>query len=90
MDDAAVIDDAAADTGAEGEQDKVVDVAAGTVPLFAEGGGVGVILEDDGCAELLADGIAQGEVFERFEVIGTEDDALAQADETGDADADTE
>ena len=60
------------------------------MPLFAEGGGVGVIFEDDGSAELLADGIAQGEVFERFEVIGTEDDPLAQADEPGDADADAE
>ena len=47
-------------------------------------------IPDDGRAELLADGIAEGEVLERFEIVGTENDALAQADETGDADADTE
>ena len=73
---------------AEGEEDEVVDLASGAHPFFAEGGGVGVVFEDDGGAEAFFDGVADGEVLEFGEIVGADDEALFEEDETGDADAD--
>ena len=69
MEDLAVKDDAAADAGAEGQEDEVVDLFAGAHPGLAEGGGVGVVLEDDGGAEAAFDIVADGEILQIREVI---------------------
>ncbi len=89
MQDAAAGDDAAADAGAEGEQDQVFDVAAGAHPLFALGGGVGVVFEDDGSFEALGEFVADGVLVEAEQVVGADDDAAVEVDEAGDADADS-
>src|SRR6266566_1106310 len=52
----------AADAGAEGEEDEIVDAFAGAEEKFAERGGVGVILNFHVEAEERLKAIAQGEM----------------------------
>ena len=71
-----VDDDAAADAGAECEQDEIVDVAARSHPFFAERGGVGVVFENHFGAETLFDFIPHGVVVELRQVGRADDDPL--------------
>jgi len=84
----AIHNDAAADAGAERQQDQVVDVFARAEPLLAERRGVGVVLQNDRLAEPAADLIAQCHAFERRQVVAVGDDALLHADEAGHGHAD--
>ena len=79
-------DDAAADTGAEGDRHEVRDSAAAAGDLLAEGRAVGVVLDVGGFAEPLSDEVAQRGIVEA-EVRGELHDALF-IDGTRSADAD--
>jgi hypothetical protein len=81
-------DDAAADAGAQRQQDQIVHVASRAHPLLAQRGGVGIVFQDDMRAQAAFDLGTDGEVFQRREIVRVADDAFLQQDETGDADAD--
>ena len=58
LDDPTFLDDPAADPRAQGEQHEAAGVPSGAGPVFAIGGGVGVVLEDRRLGELLAEQVA--------------------------------
>ena len=55
-------DDAAADAGAKRQQDHALKIAARADPVFAIGGGVGVVLEGDRHSAMVAHAVADGEI----------------------------
>src|SRR3954453_3448222 len=57
-----VDDDAATEAGADGDDDDVLGADACAEAVLPPGGGVGVVLDDDGKGELLGDLIAKGGV----------------------------
>ncbi len=61
-------DDAAADAGAQGEEDHAVEVAARADPELAVGGGAGVVGEGDRQPAMLGDPVADGEIVPALEV----------------------
>ena len=86
--DSAIVNNAAADAGAEREQNEVFDVAAGSDPLFAEGGGVGIVFQNDRGIEAAREFLANGEVFKRGEVVGVADHSVLKRNKAGDGDSD--
>jgi hypothetical protein len=53
------LDDAAADARSDRDEQQVVGVLAGTEAILAPGRGIGVVLDDDGEVDELADGLGQ-------------------------------
>jgi hypothetical protein len=80
-------DNAAADAGAECEQDQAVDAAARSGPVFADGRRVGVVLEGGRQLEHLVDVIADGDVLPRLQVGRIEDQAGGDVHGAGRGDA---
>jgi len=74
---AAVGDDGAADAGAQGEQDDVAAPAGGSLPEFAEQGGMGVVEDRHGV--WMGQGVLPAEVFQSQEPPGHEGDVGAVA-----------
>ena len=83
----AVEDDAAADAGADGDQQEVVDVVAGAELELAPGRGVRVVLDDDGQAERRLEVGLQVEVAPG-QVGGEQHDGAGLVDVAGRAHAD--
>ncbi len=73
-------DDAAADAGPERQQDQVVDVTSRAEPLLALRRGVGVVFQNHGRAELVADFVPNRETVELRQVVRTDDQALLNLD----------
>ena len=82
--------DAAADSGAKGDDGHVGDAAGGAQPLLAEGGDVGVVFEDDAGAEAAFDLGAHWIFFKPREVGGLAQHSSGEVDDAGDADAGAE
>ena len=92
--------DAAADSGAEGDDRHIGNSASGTKPLLAEGGDVGVVFEDDASAVFLMpvflaaqpalDFGADGILVEAGKVGGFAKHSGLHVDDAGDAEADAE
>ena len=81
-------DDAAADARAEGQQDHALEVAARADPVLAVGGGVGVVLERDRQAAMMAHPVADGEVVPAGEVDDGGEHSLGDIHSAGRAEAD--
>ena len=88
LDDEVADDDAAADAGAEREQDHAVGALARSGPVLPVGGGVGVVLKGGREAEVVADVLPHGDVLPRLEVRRVEDDAGGDVHRAGRRDAD--
>ena len=75
--DLAVEDQAAADPGADRQHHRVVGAAGGAVEVLGQGGDVGVVVDEDGQADPLADQVADRQVVER-QVDGRDGDPRAR------------
>ncbi|CAM5741168.1 hypothetical protein SALBM311S_09447 [Streptomyces alboniger] len=85
--DLAVLQDRAADAGAERDHDEVVLAAAGAEAPLGPGGGVGVVVDEDGDREAAGDAVTQGLVAPGQ--VGCEEHTVAVGvDPAGRADAD--
>src|SRR5581483_2697554 len=80
-------DDAAADTGADGEVDHVGDAAARAEAVLAEGGEVSVVAGADGQVAEGGQAVGEGQVFPAGQVGGLVDDAAPGVDGAGCDDA---
>ncbi|GAA2930482.1 hypothetical protein GCM10020221_27800 [Streptomyces thioluteus] len=80
-------DDAAAQAGAQGDADDVVVALAGAEAVLAPGGGVGVVLDDDGEADALLDLVLE-RLVPPVDVGGEEDRGPLVVHVAGRADAD--
>ena len=70
----AIEDEAAANTGAEGDEEHVLGASPGTEPKFPEGGEVDVVFYDGGEVEMRLNTLSEGEVVP-VEAGGMLDDA---------------
>ena len=85
--DTAVADHAAADPGADGDVDEMAQATAGAEPQFAQGRGVGVVLEPDRQAQPLTQQIAQRHVAPTEQGGRKQGDAALQVERAGRRDA---
>src|SRR5947209_10098406 len=68
--DLAIHDDSSANAGSKRDQDKVVDLAAGSNPLLAQGGRVRVVFEKDRGTEPVLNLVPNREALEAGEISG--------------------
>jgi hypothetical protein len=68
--------------------DETVESSSDAGPVFAEGGGVGVILKDSGFSELATDVVSEREIEPTGEIVGVDDDLTTQVHGSRGADAD--
>src|SRR6185437_10547495 len=89
MQDVTIGDDTAADSGAEREQNQIVDIAARSYPRLAERSSVRVVFKNHGRAVSLRDLGGQGVAFKFRHIVRANDFSYFDQNEAGNADADT-
>jgi hypothetical protein len=87
MKDPAMVDDSPADSGAERQQNQVLHIAAGSHPFLTERGSIGVILQHHWRAETIFDLVPKGEILERREIVGPDDESFVELDKAGHSDS---
>jgi hypothetical protein len=89
MENLSIDDDAAAYPGPQGNQNQIFYIFTGAHPLFAKRRGVGIILEQDGRAEMTLNLITHGKALKSWKIGRAHDNAGINIDKTGYPDSHT-